>query len=35
MIGEFFEAIIPFIQIARTDKMAKYANKKLAGKVMK
>jgi hypothetical protein len=35
MIGEFFEAIIPFIQIARTDKMAKYTNKKLAGKVMK
>lgn len=34
MIGQFFEGITPFIQQARSEKIAKYSNKQ-TGKVLK
>jgi hypothetical protein len=35
MIAQFFQGMTPFIQTARADKVLKYTNSKMAGRVMK
>ncbi len=35
LIGQFFDGITPFVQAARSEKLAAYANRQMAGRVMR